>query len=407
MKKSRMAVPISAITAVWVVFVSGAILAYDAEDIVREYGALAEALIYSLPHTTYLAGYNAAEEINELVLKNILKNILYPAYAQHSPEGLQGIRGLEEIARKSSLPISGPTQRISRSIPLPGMPSLSQSRPERLPGISGINEASSTGSFTVNAVGSLDSENVVKLAIIDIDGEHAALVRETLENTLVAANPNARFEIATIILPGKMEADGAKLVSSYDFASGLYQAKEWGAQIVNMSIGPSNGGDLGGPVLTALEELNKNNVLVVASAGNDGGGDAWAGAASPYVLSVGALDSSGAKAEYSDTSSDGVYVPVIGKNLGTSFAAPVVAGEAALRIAENKNSQGKYLNSGLAKQSAPATYARDNNTEMQLPAEILLILHGRQPQLAPEISFEGLGLVSPQYNNQFPSVFVW
>jgi type VII secretion-associated serine protease mycosin len=122
-------------------------------------------------------------------------------------------------------------------------------------------------------------------------------------------------------------------------------------QVINMSLASTSGS----PALAAaVQNAISNNIVVVAAAGNDGPDPAnpkttdtgpFYPAAYPGVLSVGAVDQNGALASFSDQKTPvGVTAP--GDNItstypgtngdsyansqGTSFAAPLVAGLAAL-----------------------------------------------------------------------------
>lgn len=125
-------------------------------------------------------------------------------------------------------------------------------------------------------------------------------------------------------------------------AEGIRYAVLRGAQVINVSItSPST------PALrSAVEFALRSNVVIVAAGGNDGtatGTGPFYPASYPGVLSVGAVDSSGALAAFSDRKSH-VMVTAPGVNVtsafpggyqqdslsGTSYAAPFVSGLAAL-----------------------------------------------------------------------------
>ena len=131
-------------------------------------------------------------------------------------------------------------------------------------------------------------------------------------------------------------------------ADGIRYAVQHGAKVISMSIG------YGAPsavVRQALEQAYARGVVVVASAGNSGGpADSDGGGQSPEsfpadypgVISVGAVDSSGAVADFSSdnlsvkVAAPGVSVPAQGRDgqywwvSGTSPACALVAGVAAL-----------------------------------------------------------------------------
>lgn len=125
---------------------------------------------------------------------------------------------------------------------------------------------------------------------------------------------------------------------------GIRYAVSHGAQVINMSLG-SNAATR--DMRTALADAISHNVVVVASAGNDGSSG---GGYTPYsypasftgVISVAAVEASGARASFSDRNSSVVIsapgVRVVGAGPGgeyliadgTSPASAFVAGVAAL-----------------------------------------------------------------------------
>ena len=134
---------------------------------------------------------------------------------------------------------------------------------------------------------------------------------------------------------------------------GIELAVEDGASVVSISLGTDSAEDF--ESLDFLLEAMRSDVIIVASAGNDGD-DArhHYPSAFPGVISVGAIDSDGARAEFSNYSKDndeniltlaapGDKLLLLGPNnsyqyipegegitSGTSFSAPFVAGLAAL-----------------------------------------------------------------------------
>src|SRR6266567_3895382 len=149
-------------------------------------------------------------------------------------------------------------------------------------------------------------------------------------------------------------ADGSGLTS--DVASGIAYATDYGARVINLSLGGSSRTFI---IRDALDYALNNNVLPVVAMGNansDSVGDLayWYSA-----LSVGAVDQRGAKASFSnfglqtDVTAPGVAVlstmPTYPVTLntqygyktnydalsGTSMATPVVAGLAGLLLSKN------------------------------------------------------------------------
>ena len=179
--------------------------------------------------------------------------------------------------------------------------------------------------------------------------------RGTAVAGIVAANSDNQIGVAGFcwacrLMPVKvLGADGTGFASG--LAQGIIWATDHGARVLNLS--------LGGPVedatlAAAAQYAWLHRVLIVAAAGNEGGLTLDYPAALPNVLSVGASDSSdrlyafsnqgarvAAPGENSTTARGGGYVSF----LGTSSAAPVVSGIAALAFS-------------LAPQATPAQVER-------------------------------------------------
>ncbi len=136
-----------------------------------------------------------------------------------------------------------------------------------------------------------------------------------------------------------------------------YTNKEkYGIKVICMSFGsdPVDGVD---PLAVGAEALWKSGITVVASAGNDGpkSGTVKSPGISPYIITVGGADLKDGKISVADFSSRGpsgdhskpdIIAPAVGiaccgtdKHYialsGTSMAAPIVAGAAALMLSEN------------------------------------------------------------------------
>lgn len=143
--------------------------------------------------------------------------------------------------------------------------------------------------------------------------------------------------------------DDSLRCSQLDLARAILLAVENGAHIINISGGQLAQSGEPHPVLAqAIASCIRQNVLIVAAAGNDGCDCLHIPAAVSSVLAVGAMDEQGQPLPSSNWGSAyrerGILAPgsnVIGAALqgavarksGTSFAAPLVSGIAALLVA--------------------------------------------------------------------------
>ena len=149
---------------------------------------------------------------------------------------------------------------------------------------------------------------------------------------LVAVAPGA------MIMPVRAFDDQGES-DHFTIAKAIRWAVDHGADVINMSFGTLEKSKI---LKNAVDYADKNGVTIVGSAGNDNTEDAQYPAAFDKVISVAATDLWDMKAPFSnfggsiDVSAPGVAIiaPYPGGFYavasGTSFAAPIVAGEAAL-----------------------------------------------------------------------------
>ncbi len=162
----------------------------------------------------------------------------------------------------------------------------------------------------------------------------------------VAGNGRA---IASLNAAGRwvsLEAYPLDALGPHEVAFEVVNAVEDGVQVINLSL--AGQGTAPNPVVDAIDYAVRRDVLVVAAAGNGGhrgqdAGEVWP-ANLPGVLVVSALDEAGERARFSNTtrgvghavSAPGSCVPVLTRDgdvqasMGTSLAAPTVAGLAAI-----------------------------------------------------------------------------
>jgi subtilisin family serine protease len=172
----------------------------------------------------------------------------------------------------------------------------------------------------------------------DAAGSYAVGHGTFVAGLVALAAPNAT------ILPERV-LDGAGHGNVFVVAQAIVDAVRSGASVVNLSFGTDM--QFRSPVLADVIDLARRaGVLVVAAAGNDADDSPHYPAALPNVLSVAAVDSTGrGLADFSDFGTwvdvaapgQDVVGPVPGGGYaiwsGTSMAAPLVAGEAALLFA--------------------------------------------------------------------------
>lgn len=145
-------------------------------------------------------------------------------------------------------------------------------------------------------------------------------------------------------------ADGRGSASQLDLARAIEQAANAGAHVINLSGGQlTDYGEAEGWLENAVRLCQERNILLVAAAGNDGCECVHVPAALPTVLAVGAMDARGHPLEFSNWGKryqhQGILAPgekILGAKPGggterlngTSFAAPIVSGIAALLLSE-------------------------------------------------------------------------
>jgi hypothetical protein len=153
---------------------------------------------------------------------------------------------------------------------------------------------------------------------------------------VLSVSPDAR------ILPVRiLDSDG--IGTAMDVARGIEIAVDRGARVVNMSFGMTVESEV---VAELIEQAsNEREIVFVASAGNAGTSTRQYPAAGSEVLAVAAVDSSDAKADFSNHGSwVRVAAPGVGlvgpmppdrysRGSGTSFATALTSGEAAVIVA--------------------------------------------------------------------------
>jgi cyanobactin maturation PatA/PatG family protease len=155
--------------------------------------------------------------------------------------------------------------------------------------------------------------------------------------------PGCRGVLIPIYGSGK---DANRICSQLDLARAINLAVSVGAHIINISGGELSASGVADPLLTkAIALCAEHDILVVAAAGNDGCRCLHVPASMASVLAVGAMDLQGAPLEFSNWGD--LYLDkgilALGADVagaaagggvavrsGTSYAAPIVTGVAAL-----------------------------------------------------------------------------
>jgi len=230
----------------------------------------------------------------------------------------------------------------------------------------------------VAAVGDLAGATVAGYDFVNNDSNAADdRGHGTSVAALIAARGNNTRGMAGVcwtckIMPVKvLDAKGSGYDS--DVAQGIIWAVQHGAKILNLSLGGSNSSKV---LADAVAYANMNSVLVVAAAGNAGNTKVQFPAAYPDVLTVAATNrcpsyattpacttDTATRSSYSSYNAAGaawVDVAAPGKVMtmdrsgnyntgveGTSFAAPIVSGAAALVKAKNPSYTGWSLASSI------------------------------------------------------------
>jgi subtilisin family serine protease len=145
-------------------------------------------------------------------------------------------------------------------------------------------------------------------------------------------------------LPGRTEPVGIGAIADID--CGMKIAVDLGAKVINMSFGTPDsalGSDGARPHEDVVRYALAHGCVLVAASGNSGQNEKYWPAAFEGVIAVGATDSSGRPARFT-TSGEHVGLCAPGERIittalrgyqsvtGTSFAAPFVAGAAALLV---------------------------------------------------------------------------
>ena len=165
--------------------------------------------------------------------------------------------------------------------------------------------------------------------------------------------PNAR------IMPIRV-LNGDGIGTAFNVAQGIRYAMRNGARVINMSLGSRQRSKA---IEDAVQEARNINVVCVASAGNHGLPVQQYPTSQHELISVTSVESNNVKSGYSDFGS-WISVSAPGTSIrstywnggyanwsGTSFAAPFVAGEAALIISIRPNLRSREVKDAILRQA--------------------------------------------------------
>lgn len=169
-----------------------------------------------------------------------------------------------------------------------------------------------------------------------VAGIVGASINNSADGTGIAPN--------TALMP--IDVFEGELAYSSDVIEGIYAATQFGADIINMSLGNYT---FSTAFNDAIQYAHRNGVVVIAAAGNDASAKAHYPSGYTNVISVGSTDRDNQISTFSNYGNDqdivapgrGIYSTLkngsFGSMSGTSMASPVVAGVAALVKANEPN----------------------------------------------------------------------
>jgi hypothetical protein len=200
-----------------------------------------------------------------------------------------------------------------------------------------------------NGVRSHEALNGVRLREWDLIGNPALDGTYNGHGTAVASLISGRGEIVSGVAPGAdlmsfKVLDGLGQGNAFTVAEGIVKAVDNGAHIVSLSLGSYGDSAV---LASAVAYAREKGVLLIASAGNDGGNTLTYPAAYDGVMAVSAVDAKGQPAPFSN-SGEGIDLAAPGVDVhaawsdqrhvrftGTSAAAPLVAGSVATLMTLN------------------------------------------------------------------------
>lgn len=232
--------------------------------------------------------------------------------------------------------------------------------------------------------------------------------------------PNCRGLIVPVFQDDRLN------LSQLDLARAIEQAVNAGAHIINISGGQlTDEGEAEGWLKRSVQLCQDKNVLIVAAAGNDGCACLHVPAALPAVLAVGAMNEQGKPIDFSNWGesyqTQGILAP--GENIlgaqpgggttrlsGTSFAAPIVTGVAALllslQIQRGETPDPQKVRDAILKSALPCTPADTTDArrclvgKLNIPGSLEYLFGGTVSDTIEAVAASGCGCGGIEQNEE-------
>ncbi|MDD1534729.1 hypothetical protein C7U89_14930 [Bradyrhizobium sp. WBOS4] len=180
---------------------------------------------------------------------------------------------------------------------------------------------------------------------------HATHITSVIAGRPGTPAPGIAPDCRVIVVPMNQVGEAGEFISPLNLARAFDLAHDWGADVIHCAACVPTRTDAPHDLLArAVRRCLDDNILIVAPAGNNAGDCRCFPAALPGTLAVGALKDDGKPFKFSNWggnySADGIMAPgenILGaqpgtdepiREMGTSVAAPIVTGIAALLMSQ-------------------------------------------------------------------------